>query len=110
MNMKRIAIIKLGLESLGLASMANTDTDRLEKMIIKPYDDIQLSDLTFNLIDLRNSLDLSVIYNPLIRKRDNFRVLPQLIVNGWSRLFIFNCVLHKADDESIFARCLNRKE
>ena len=110
MDMKRIALMILGMAGMGLAAGASTDTDRLEKRMIERSDDVLLVDLTFNLSDLRVSSGQSVVYTPLIRKGDSLRVLPQLIVNGRARQIIYDRASREADDESIAVRRLNGKE
>lgn len=110
MDMKRIALMILGMAGMGLAAGASTDTDRLEKRMIERSDDVLLVDLTFNLSDLRLSSGQSVVYTPLIRKGDSLRVLPQLIVNGRARQIIYDRASREADDESIAVRRLNGKE
>lgn len=110
MDMKRIALMILGMAGMGLAAGASTDTDRLEKRMIERSDDVLLVDLTFNLSDLRVSSGQAVVYTPLIRKGDSLRVLPQLIVNGRARQIIYDRASREADDESIAVRRLNGKE
>ena len=110
MDMKRIALMILGMAGMGLAAGASTDTDRLEKRMIERSDDVLLVDLTFNLSDLRLSSGQSVVYTPLIRKGDSLRVLPQLIVNGRARQIIYDRASREASDESIAVRRLNGKE
>ena len=110
MDMKRIALMILGMAGMGLAAGASTDTDRLEKRMIERSDDVLLVDLTFNLSDLRVSSGQSVVYTPLIRKGDSLRVLPQLIVNGRARQIIYDRATREASDESIAVRRLNGKE
>lgn len=110
MDMKRIALMILGMAGMGLAAGASTDTDRLEKRMIERSDDVLLVDLTFNLSDLRVSSGQSVVYTPLIRKGDSLRVLPQLIVNGRARQIIYDRASREASDESIAVRRLNGKE
>ena len=110
MDMKRIALIILGMAGMGLAAGASTDTDRLEKRMIERSDDVLLVDLTFNLSDLRVSSGQAVVYTPLIRKGDSLRVLPQLIVNGRARQIIYDRASREAGDESVAVRRRNGEE